>query len=155
MRTTTTLALACTIALGGSLAFAAAHGGNPAVKARQAHMQLYSHNLGILGGMAKGEIEYSADAAQAAADNLVALSGLNEASYWVAGTSRDDLGEETRALPGVFAPGEVEEHMAEVHEAAMAVAAVASNGQDALGPVLGPLGQACGSCHEEYRAPAN
>lgn len=36
-----------------SMAFADGHADvNPAVTARQAHMQLYAHNLGILGGMA-------------------------------------------------------------------------------------------------------
>ena len=38
-----------------------------AVKARQSQMTLYSFNIGLLGGMAKGEIEYDADAAMAAA----------------------------------------------------------------------------------------
>ena len=33
------------------------------VVARQSHMQLYAHNLGILGGMAQGKMDYDADAA--------------------------------------------------------------------------------------------
>ena len=36
-----------------------------AIKARQAHMQLYAFNLGTLGGMAQGKIDYDADAASA------------------------------------------------------------------------------------------
>ena len=34
-----------------------------AVKARQAHMQLYAANLGVLGGMARGNMDYDAEAA--------------------------------------------------------------------------------------------
>jgi cytochrome c556 len=38
------------------------------VKARQGQFQIMAINLGILGGIAKGEIEYDAATAQAAAD---------------------------------------------------------------------------------------
>ena len=65
-----------------SLAFAGGHEGNPAVAARKAHMDLYSFNLGMLGAMAKGETEYNADAAKAAAGNLAALAQLNQSAYW-------------------------------------------------------------------------
>ena len=43
-----------------------------AVKARQSAMTLYSFNLGLLGGMAKGDIEYDADAASAAQTSQIA-----------------------------------------------------------------------------------
>ena len=88
------LVSATAIAIAG-VAVAGGHGGNPAVKARKSHMQLYAHNLGILGAMAKGEAEYNADAASAAAGNLAAMTQLNQMSYWPQGTSTDDLGDET------------------------------------------------------------
>ena len=68
-----------------------------AVKARKAHMQLYAHNLGILGAMAKGEVDFDAEAAQSAAGNLVMLAGINEASYWVEGS--DSMSMIKAALP--------------------------------------------------------
>ena len=40
------------------------------VKARQGQFRILAINLGILGGMAKGETEYDAEAAQAAADTI-------------------------------------------------------------------------------------
>ena len=43
----------------GTAVSAGGHGGNPAVKARQAHMQLYGFNLGALGAMAKGCLLYT------------------------------------------------------------------------------------------------
>ena len=49
-----TIILSATIAATAGLVFAASHGGNPAVKARQSHMQLHVHNISILGAMAKG-----------------------------------------------------------------------------------------------------
>ena len=40
-------------------------------------MQLYAFNISHLGAMAKGEVDYDAAAASAAANNLAALAALN------------------------------------------------------------------------------
>lgn len=136
------------------VAYAGGHGGNPAVKARKAHMQLYAFNLGVLGGMAKGEIEYNAETAQGAANNLAALSSLNQARYWPQGTSMDELGEATEALPAIWQEGsKAGEIGGQLAEAAVALAAVAGDGREALGGAMGAVGKACGTCHEGYRKP--
>ena len=67
------LAAASVIASAG-LGLAQEEKKNPVVEARQSLMHLYAFNLGLLGGMAKGEIEYDAEAAGAAASNLAALA---------------------------------------------------------------------------------
>lgn len=151
----TPLILAASLVVASTaLAIAGGHGGNPAVKARQAHMQLYAHNLGILGGMAKGEVEYNADAATAAANNLASLSTLSQRTYWAPGTSTAELGEETRALPAIWEEGsKAGEIGGQLAEAAAALAAVAGDGQAALGPAMGGVGQACGACHKAYQQP--
>lgn len=139
-----------------TFAFAGGHSGNPAVKARKAHMQLYGHNLAVLGAMAKGEVEYNADAATAAANNMVALTTMNQSSYWPAGTSSDDLPDQSRALPAIWEDGgfakavEINTAMA---AAATQLAAVAGDGQAAIGPALGAVGQQCGACHDDFRKP--
>lgn len=151
------LASAAAISVAG-LAFAGGHGGNPAVKARKAHMQLYAHNLGILGAMAKGEAEYNAEAASAAANNLASLTALNQMSYWSAGTSSDDLPDESRALPAIWEDGgfaKAIEIGTALNTAATQMAAVAGNGQEALGPALGPVGAQCGACHKAFQKPRN
>ena len=51
-----------------------------AIKARKSVMQLYAHSLGILGAMAKGEAEYDAAQAAAAANNLKAVANLDQSS---------------------------------------------------------------------------
>ena len=137
----------------GPGAFAGGHGGdeNPAVKARQSHMRLYAHNFGIIGNMARGNTEYDAADAQAAADNLVALTGMIQVGYWVEGTSVEEI-EGTRMLPE--APSNLDELRSltdGVNAAAQDVAAVAGDGLDAMRATLGPLGQACGACHEKYQ----
>lgn len=152
MRRTLTFALAGVVALGTGLAFAGGHGGNPAVKARKAHMNLYQHNLTILGNMAKGDVEYDAGTAQAAADNLVALTSVAQVGYWSPGTSRDDLGEETRALAALWGEGsKAGEIGGQTREAAIELASVAGMDAASLGPAVGKLGQACTACHKEYR----
>jgi len=148
------LAAALIVSTTASLAYAGGHGGNPAVKARKSHMQLYAHNLGIIGGMARGSVEYNAENAMAAANNLAALTSLDQRSYWVPGTSNAELGDETRLLPAAFeADSKAIEISGQLAAAAEALAAVAGDGQAALGPALGPVGAACGACHEAYQQP--
>lgn len=139
-----------------SAVFAGGHAGNPAVSARKAHMQLYAFNIGALGAMAKGEVEYSADAASAAAGNLAALASLNQMAYWVPGTSSEDLPGESRSKPEIWMEGsKAGEIGASFAEAAAALAAVAGDGKDAMTVALGAVGKGCGDCHEGYRAPRN
>ena len=135
---------------------AAGHDGDPNIKARQAHMQLYGYNLGLLGGMAKGEIDYDAEAASAAAANLAALSGMDQHRYWAEGTDNVEMEGASKALPIIW--DQQDDFFAKqtaLHEAAMSLAEVAGNGQEAIGPALGPVGQACGACHQTYRQSNN
>jgi cytochrome c556 len=153
------LPIALTVVAGlavAGTALAGGHGGNPAVKARQAHMQLYGFNLGILGAMAKGEAEYDAGAAAAAAGNLAAVAALNQSAYWVPGTSSEDLPEESRALPAIWEEGsKAGEIGASFAEAAANLASVAGDGKDAMVSAFGAVGKGCGDCHKAYRASRN
>ncbi|WP_159458508.1 c-type cytochrome [Roseisalinus antarcticus] len=125
-----------------------------AIAARQAHMQLYAHNLGIVGGMAQGEIEYDAEMATTAAADLVALSQISEQAYWPEGS--DNSTGMTRALPAIWeSPEGFAEHRADLIENAMALEAVAGDGVEALGGALRGIGGTCGACHREYRARDN
>lgn len=147
-----TLALALVT---GTVALADGHGGNPAVKARNAHMGLYSFNLGILGDMAKGTTEYSADAASAAASNLAALAAFNQSAYWPEGTAQGEV-EGSRAKAEIWTDGGgAAVKGQEMAAAAAALADVAGNGLEALQAGIGPAGAACGSCHKVYRGPKN
>lgn len=140
-----------TSALAGSHANKAAAA---SIKARQAQMQLYAFNLGILGAMAKGAVDYNADAASAAAANLAALANSNQMAYWPAGTDNFDMGDATRALPAIWAEGsKVGERGMALASAAAALAGVAGDGLDALRGGIGAVGKSCGGCHDDYRQP--
>jgi cytochrome c556 len=129
-----------------------------AVKARQALMQVYAFNLGQLGAMVKGEMEYNADLAKASADNLVKASTMNGMAMWPKGSSMDDEGMagKTWAKADIWADGsDVGEKAKALREAAVQMAEVAGNGLDAVKGAMGGVGGGCKGCHEKFRAPKN
>jgi hypothetical protein len=67
------------------------------VQARQGQFKMLGLNMGVLVGMARGEREYDADLAQAAANNVVALSTIDQSFHWPEGT-------DNMSLVGTLAP---------------------------------------------------
>lgn len=124
-----------------------------AIKARQAQMTLYGFNLGQLGAMANGSLPYDADAAQAAADNLVHMSSLSAGPMWPAGSDNVSA-DNTRALPALWQNfPDVVEKLGAVSAAALAMQAADGTGVEGIQGAIGGLGQSCGACHKAYRAP--
>ncbi len=144
-----------TLAVLGSAALAGGHlsgDQEKAMKVRNGHMQLYSFNLGILGAMAQDKAPYDAAAAATAAANLAAVASISQDGYWVEGT--DTSVEGSRAKPEIWTDfAGFEQDNADLGTATVALAAVAGDGLDALKGAFGPVGKACGACHEDYRAP--
>jgi len=145
------LALSAAVALPG-LAAAQDRMLQTAINARQGVFQNYQLMLMNLGGMARGNIPYDAATAQAAADNLVALTELEARFSWPAGTDNQSM-EGTRAKPEIWENfDDVVSKAVALNAAAVNLASVASDGQEALGPAIGQVGQACNACHDAYRA---
>ena len=141
------------LAIAATAVLAASHVGpfDGAIKARQSHMRLNSHNLGILGGMAKGNIDYDAETAVGAAANLVALSRLSKTGYWPVG-SDSDATEGTRALPAIWDNlDDIDAKFAGLADAASAMESAAAIGLAELQEAMGAVGGACGACHSVYR----
>jgi cytochrome c556 len=145
-------ALAATAVIGGSHADKEALA---AVKARKATMTLYAYELGVLGGMARGTIDYDAAAASTAASNLAKITSMNQMRIWAPGTSTAELGEDvTEALPKIWESGsKAAEIGQELASAAAAMEAAAGNGLEDLRGAIGAVGKTCGACHESYRTP--
>lgn len=143
-------------AIVGSVALAATAGSdepNPAVEARQGHMRLQGLNIGVLAQMARGNTEYDAATAQAAADNLMAISMLDQRFYWPPGTDNESI-EGTRALPAIWQEGSQAMAIgADLVAATQGLSAAAGQGLDAMRAALGPVGSACTACHDDYRQP--
>lgn len=150
IRFTLVFGLAAALVAGGAAAQSAI---DAAIKARKSHMGLFAFNLGTLGAMAKGEMPYDAGAASAAAGNLAKLASMNLAAYFPEGSARGQA-EGTRALPAIWENGtDVMAKLAALNEAAVALDAAAGTDLASLQAALGPVGQACGACHKDYRAP--
>lgn len=123
------------------------------LKARQGQFRIMALNVGILGGMAQGKIAYDAEAAQRAADTLVAVSHIDPGPLWPEGSDNMSI-DGTRAMPSIW--DENADFLAKwagFGEAAAGMQQVAATGQEALGPAMGKLGGACKACHDSHRAP--
>ncbi len=123
------------------------------LKARQGQFRIMALNLGILGGMAQGKIAYQAEAAQRAADTLVAVSHIDPGPLWPEGSDSMSI-DGTRAMPSIW--DENADFLAKwgaFGDAAAGMQKVAATGQEALGPAIGKLGGACKACHDKHRAP--
>jgi len=127
-----------------------------AIKARQAQMQLYAFNLGVLGAMAKGDMAYDATAASAAAGNLASLTQINQMMMWPAGSDNAALGDATGALPAIWAAdSDIMAKGMALGEAAAAMNGAAGTSQEALQSAMAAVGGACGACHKAYRQAQN
>lgn len=121
--------------------------------ARQGVMAIMGINMGVLGGMARGRMDYDADKAQSAANAILGVSMVDFPSLFPEGS--DEMG-----LDGTRAAAAIWDNMAgftaewaKVQMAAPALAEVAGQGKDEMATALGGVGGTCRSCHMSYRAP--
>lgn len=123
------------------------------LKARQGQFRIMALNLGIIGSMAQGKTDYDAEAAQAAADTLVAVSTIQQGPHWPEGSDNMSI-DGTRAQPTIWEESDdfTAKWMA-FGDAAKAMQASVGNGQEALGPLMGEIGGTCKACHDKHRAP--
>ena len=139
-----------------ALSAGAQDGPSPAERAqlvREGLMQNYAFNIGPLGAMAKGEIEYDAARAEMLAANIATLAQVSLAPYWVEGSSSADL-PDSRALPAIWENQEdVDAKRQDLFEAAQALQAAAPEGQEAFTQAFRAVGEGCGGCHEDFRKP--
>ncbi len=152
-RNTVVAAIAAMIAM--TAALADQHKFADEIQARQSLMQVYRFNLGVLGSMAKGDREYDAELAAAAAGNLLAVSNMKNAAMWPAGSSEEGegLADHTAAKEANWSnyPLVMEKQKA-MRAALETMAAEAGNGLDAVRANIGAVGKGCKGCHEDFRA---
>lgn len=135
--------------------FAASHAGeeNKSVTARHAMMQMIAYHTGILGGVAKGEMEYDSAMVDAAAMNIASLAAMDRATLWIEGTEQGAAAD-SRAKPEIWSDAEGFGAAFEKLETA-ASAMVGASDAAAVGAGMGDIGGACKACHENYRGPKN
>lgn len=148
------IALIATVAVGSVVAAAQAQEQtDPNVVARQSLMRLNAYNIGVLGSMAQGRMEYDAARASAAATSLYHLSLVDQSRMWPPGSDTSSI-ENTRALPALW------DNMDDVMMRGMALRTAAEDMMNAAGTdlaslqgAIGALGASCGGCHRAYRQP--
>jgi len=129
-----------------------AHDFKAQIGARQGQFRLIAYNLGLLGSMAKGDIDYESEVAGTAASNLVAVSSLAQ-NHWPAGSDAMAI-DGTRAEPMIWDDfDDFASKWQDFGAKAAELQAVAADGQAGLGPAIGALGETCKACHESYRTP--
>lgn len=124
-----------------------------AIEARRGYMRVVEFNVGPLFGMAKGKMDYNAEAAATYAGNLQALAMMNNGALWPEGSDNEFYSGVTRAQPSIWKTyPKVAEVNQEWKDAVGELAKVAGEGLDALRSKLGAVGDACQSCHDDFRA---
>ena len=145
--------------VGLTLAFTASAAQDPnekAIKARKAVMTLQSWYAGPLFQMAKGDMDYDAEAARAYAAALNTVASIKGDMMWPPGTDNGAYAGKTRALPEIWSTWPaVGEKAQALSEASAALADVAGDGLDALRSRIGAVGKACKGCHDDFRAEKN
>lgn len=143
-------------ALVATASLAASHSAkssNAAVAARHAQMQMVAYNIGVLGSVAKGEMEFDAEMVNSAASNLKSLAAFDPASVWIEGTAQGEV-DGSRAKAEIwsdrvgFLAG-----FKKLEDAANTL--VGAESVEAVQAGMGALGNACKDCHEGYRGPKN
>jgi cytochrome c556 len=122
-----------------------------AAELRQSVFKLQGWNMDPLAGMLRGTVPFDAAVIEANATNIVNLS-LMIPPVFVDDTTAFEV--ETVALDRIWtSKSEFEAKAAALTEAANALVAAAGAGNDAATrAAIAGVGQACGSCHDDFRA---
>jgi cytochrome c556 len=143
------LILAATILAASLPAAAQFQKAEDAIKYRQSAMTLMGAHFGRLAGMAQGRIAFDA---KAAADNATVLSALVFLPFGAYGAGTDK-GAPTRVKPEIWSNAAGFKTRSDEMQAAVAKldAAARSGNLDALKAAVGPVGDSCKGCHDDFR----
>jgi cytochrome c556 len=114
---------------------------------RKKLMQANGGAMGAVQAMIKGELPFNAAVAQSAYRTFNAVA-YSVGDYFPAGSDQG----ETRALPEIWSDmAGFEAALAKLQEASDAARATEPKSIEDVQAAIGPIGQACGGCHEKYR----
>lgn len=131
--------------IGATTTLAQADAENPAVQARMDAMKVLAQNLGVVGKMAKGEMDFDADAAQAAIDVIAEQSNQIPALF-----EAEETDPKSKAKPIIWTDWDA--FVAQATALTEAAQGVDASSVEGLGQGLGAMGGVCASCHKEFRS---
>lgn len=134
------------LALGAFATAALAAAQDPDVAARQEAMGMIGSNMKKIGSMAKGEVAFDEALAQSYFTEIATIAGTIPTLF----TAQSNVDPEAEARDILWVEWDKFTAMATgLQEAAQAGTTVDS--PEALGAAMGPLGQACKTCHSAYK----
>ncbi|MGQ8363990.1 c-type cytochrome [Glaciecola sp. 1036] len=155
----TVMALACGLVISGlsTIALADDHGvksekqAQSIVAFRQSILKLVYSNMGPLGAMAKGQIDFDAAKMETNAKRIAQLGMMME-DYFAPDTSGFDV--DTEALDAIWEnSADFNQKAMDMVEAAQALEKVAaSKDEDNYRKAIGAVGGTCKACHDAYKA---
>lgn len=123
-----------------------------AIKDRQDKMKIVGKSMGIVGKMAKGQADFDGAAALAA---FVAMKNAAQGYETLFPDGTETAGN-TEAAPAIFTDrAGFEVKVANFEASLVKVTATAPASVEALGAMVGEVGQNCGACHKAYRVKKN
>jgi cytochrome c556 len=146
------VAVATALAVVGAYSAVVLAQGRPDVqiKYRQGVMNAVGyHFYGVLGGMAKGDRPYDAQAAARSATFIDQLLQMP----WDGFTPGSDTGAPTKAKPEIWKDrAKFDNHMKEAQAETAKLAKVAGTDLATMRPQVQATAKACSNCHDEFRA---
>ena len=120
-----------------------------AIKYRQGILQAIGWNMGVLGGMAKGEVPYDKDKSIRAAPFVSELAEMP----WDGVVPGSDTGAPTKAKPEIWKDKAKFDKLAKDMQAeTLKLVAAAKTGDVAqLRTAVGATGKSCSNCHDDFR----
>ena len=121
------------------------------VGTRQGALKLMGFYMAPLGGMARGRIPIDTDLVARNAQRIATLAPMLTDTFKL---NTSESGVETEALPVIWEqPNEFQAKIETLVERAADLGRIASTdaGEGAIKGGIGKLGQACGSCHDDFR----
>ena len=119
-----------------------------AIEYRQGALAVMGHHFDQLGAMVNGKIPYDAAAARANAELVATLAKLP----WSAFVEGSDKGETNAKLEIWSQRDRFDAHARKLQDTVARLLEAAKTGTpEALKAAFGPAGQACKSCHDDFR----
>ncbi|WP_027966839.1 c-type cytochrome [Halomonas halocynthiae] len=124
-----------------------------AIDYRQNALSVMAWQMGPLGAMAKGDMDYNAEEFQLRANNLAALAGMPWEGFVEGSFRGGEHSVSTGALAKIATNMDDFMGMADDLVVQTTTLAELSNGDDfsAMRKQVGKVGQSCKSCHDAYR----
>ncbi len=126
-----------------------------AIEYRQSALRVMAWQLGPLGAMAQGDIDYDADVFAAKTDNLAAVAHLPWEGFMEGTLRGDDHAAETDALAAIADNwDDFEERQTTFQQEAGTLAQLVQDDAEFadLRRQVGAVANSCKGCHDEYRA---